>query len=258
MDIVRSADGTAIAVEIAGSGPGLVLVSGALGDRQAAGPLAAELAARFRVAAYDRRGRGDSGDNQPYAVEREVEDLAAVIGALGTEAFVYGVSSGAALTIRGVAAGLPVPRMALWEPPFRGASAPPEPRGYVDRLRSLTAAGRPGEALEYFLTAAVGLPAAAVDQMREQPSWAGLERVSPTLVYDALVMGQSRLPADLLGSIEVPALVLNSSSTAPWLAESAEAAARALPRGEHRVLEGGFHAVAPEVLAPVLAGFFAG
>ena len=157
-------------------------MAGALSTRAGAAAIAAQLAASFTAVAYDRRGRGDSGDEQPYAVEREIEDIAALIGALGGSAFVFGHSSGAVLSLRATAAGLPIPRLALYEPPFIvDDSRPLQPPGYVEHLEALLAAGRRGDAVAYFLTASVGMPEAAVAGMRADPSWPGLEALAHTI-----------------------------------------------------------------------------
>jgi pimeloyl-ACP methyl ester carboxylesterase len=256
MEKVGSQDGTAIAYEVRGEGPPVVLVGGGFNDRHSAEDLAQALSADFTAVTYDRRGRGDSGDTAPYAVEREIEDLAAVIEAAGGGAFVYGNSSGAVLALRAAAAGAAIRRLALPEPPFRVEGAPPQPEGYLSTLVELTSTGRNGDAVEYFMTRAVGLPPEAVAQTRQSPAWPALERLAPTLVYDAHVMVDSQLPTALLSRIATPALLVDSASSPPWLRAAASATADALPAGEHRSLEGAFHTIPPEVLAPVVAEFF--
>lgn len=163
MNIVTSKDGTTIAFDRYGDGPPLIMVDGALGHR-AFNPGAAEIAgmlgSRFTLIFYDRRSRGDSGDTLPYAVEREIEDIAVLIDEVGSPAYLYGISSGAVLALRATAAGLPVAKLALYEPPFIvNDGRPPLPDDYIEHLDELIAAGRRGEAVEYFMTAAVGLPA---------------------------------------------------------------------------------------------------
>jgi pimeloyl-ACP methyl ester carboxylesterase len=257
MESTTSRDGTTIAFDATGSGPTLVLVGGALSERKAAAGLAAALAPHFRAVSYDRRGRGDSADTQPYAVERELEDLTAVIAANGGEpAFVYGKSSGGALALAGAAAGLPIRSLAILEPPFRAEGAPVLPADYVETLRRLVVAGRSSEVLEYFMTVAVGLPAAAIEQSKQQPFWTAMETLSPTLVYDGLVLGDNRLPLATLANVAIPALVIDSTGSAPWLRATASAIAAAMPNARHMSLDGGFHDVSPEILAPVLTEFF--
>src|SRR5947199_6861992 len=123
MRTVISKDGTALAFDQSGQGPALILVAGATATRLAEAALSAHLAPHFTVFAYDRRGRGDSGDTAPYAVEREVEDLEALIREAGGSAFVFAISSGAALALEAAASRLNVKKLALYEPPFMVGNA---------------------------------------------------------------------------------------------------------------------------------------
>src|ERR671937_2228400 len=169
---VRSKDGTTIAFDQPGDGPSIILVGGAMSTRSASVPLAALLAPHFTVFAYDRRGRGASGDTAPYAVEREVDDLDALISAAGGSAFVFGHSSGAVLALEAAARGLAITKLALYEPPFIvDDSRPPLPKDYVAHLTELVSSGRRGEAVAYFMTTRVGLPVDAVAQMCHDPMW---------------------------------------------------------------------------------------
>jgi pimeloyl-ACP methyl ester carboxylesterase len=251
---VNSADGTRIACDQVGAGPALVLVDGALCHRTAgpAGPLAAQLADRFTVHTYDRRGRGESTDTAPHAVAREVEDLRAVIAHAGGRAFVYGISSGAALALAAAAVDPGITALALYEPPFL-----PGGGEYRARLTDLLAAGRTEDALTLFLTT-VGLPEPAVAGMRAQPGWAALVAIAPTLAYDAAVLDDGDVPRELAARVRVPALVLSGDASPQDLQGAAKATADALPAGEHRTLPGQTHDVAPDALAPVLAEFFGG
>jgi hypothetical protein len=258
MSQLTSADGTTIACEHTGSGPALVLVDGAMCYR-AAGPLrplAAQLKDNFTVWTYDRRGRGESGDTPPYAVEREIEDLQAVIAQAGGRANVYGISSGAALALAAAAAGSGIAALALYEPPFL-AEAGDGVRGkeYTERLRDLLGAGRNGDAVALFM-AHVGLPAQVIDGMRAQPGWASLEAIAPTLAYDDEVLAGGGVPRDLARTIAVPALVLAGSASPQGLQQAAKATADAIPAAGHRTLDGQTHDVAPDALAPVLTAFF--
>ncbi|MEV7179672.1 alpha/beta hydrolase [Kitasatospora sp. NPDC093679] len=257
MPVLTSTDGTRIAYEYGGAGPALVLVDGALCHRSAR-PLAALLERDFTVYAYDRRGRGDSGDTPPYAVDREVEDLRAVVAAAGGRAAVHGTSSGAALVLRSAAAEPGITRISLYEPPFVAeAGLAAEAKEYSARLHELLAAGRRGDAVALFMTHA-GVPAQAVAGMRTQPHWPAFEAIAPTLGYDDAVLADGSVPRDLARRVGVPALVLAGGASPPVLQEAARAAAEALPGAVHRVLEGQTHDVAAEALAPVLAGFFLG
>ncbi|MEV0347276.1 alpha/beta hydrolase [Nonomuraea sp. NPDC050680] len=260
MHTVLSADGTRIAYDRSGSGPALIYVTGALCDRSTGAPLAALLAPYFTVFTYDRRGRGDSGDTAPYQVEREVEDLAAVIAEAGGAAAAYGMSSGAALALRAAAQGVAITRLALFEPPYSpdDADRPARARAYEAELTELLTAGRRGDAVELFMTT-VGLPAELIGRMRGAPMWPALEALAPTLAYDAAVMGNgstgSALPVELAAKVGVPVLVADGGAGPAWLRDMARRLADALPEGRHRTLEGQTHDVDPQVLAPVLREF---
>jgi pimeloyl-ACP methyl ester carboxylesterase len=254
---VQSSDGTAIAYERSGSGSPVIVVGGAFNDRATAAPLATELAGRFTVYTYDRRGRGDSGDTAPYAVVREVADLDALIRVAGGSAALYGVSSGAVLALEAAAYGQPVSRLALFEPPIpMDAEGTHRPAAISAQLAELTSAGRNGDAVELFMTRAVGLPAEAVAGMRQAPMWPGLEKMAPTLVYDTTITEGVSWPDQRLAAVPVPALVVDSDASPDWLRTSARTLAGALVNGRYRTLEGQFHEVPPAVLAPALTEFF--
>jgi pimeloyl-ACP methyl ester carboxylesterase len=246
---ITSADGTTIGVTQAGRGPALVLVDGAMCYR-AAGPLAA-LAARlvdhFTVYTYDRRGRGASGDTLPYAVEKEVDDLRAVLEFAGGSAFAYGISSGGALVLRSVAAGLDWSRIALYEVPYLG-----DKTEYSRELRERLATGG---AVEFFMTN-VGVPAEAIAGMQASPAWPVFEAIAPTLGYDDQVLGDGRVPRDDTAAVKVPTLVLDGGASPASLRDAAAALAAAIPQAEHRTLPEQTHDVAPDSLAPELIRFF--
>ncbi|MFB4310232.1 alpha/beta fold hydrolase [Actinomadura sp. GTD37] len=259
METVYSKDGTRIAFDRTGAGPALVLVGGALNDRGSGAALAALLAGRHTVLAYDRRGRGDSGDTPPYSVDREIEDLAAVLGAAGGSAAVYGMSSGAVLALRAAARGLPVTRLALFEPPFHTGHDDrlTRSRAYNTELTGLLADGRRGDALALFM-GGVGMPAEMIAQARNAPVWPALEALAPTLAYDSAVMddaGGGAIPTALIERVTAPALVMDGGDSPAWMRDTAHRVAALLPAGTHRTLDGQTHDVAPGALAPVLAGF---
>lgn len=263
MDTVTSRDGTPIAFDRSGEGPAMILVTGALSTRAACVPLAALLAPRFTVYAYDRRGRGDSGDTPPYAVEREVEDLDALINAAGGSAFAFGHSSGAALALE-AARLLPgkITKLAVYEPPFIvDDSRPPLPKDYVDQIKERVAAGRRSDAVEYFMTAAVGVPGEMVAQLRRDSMWPGMEAVAHTLAYDGAIMGETMygqpLPAGRWAAVSIPTLVLDGGASPAFMHHGAEALLAALPNARRHTLAGQNHGADPEVVAPVLAEFFA-
>jgi acetyl esterase/lipase len=260
METVTSKDGTTLAFDATGEGPPVVMVAGALSPRLQNNSFAELLSVRFRVLNYDRRGRGDSGDTPPYAVEREIEDLAAIVETAGDGAAVLGFSSGGNLALRAAAAGVDISKLALWEPNFLVNDGRPRlPADYVDHLDELASSDRRGEAVEYFLTVAVGLPAEFVPPMRDMPMWPGMEAVAHTIAYDGRIVGDTMsgkpLAADRFAAVTVPTLVLIGGTT-PWLNDGGHALAEALPRGQLRQLDGQTHDVAPDVLVPALIDFF--
>ena len=256
METTTSKDGTKIAFDRLGEGPPVVLVTGGSVDRSSNAPLAAELADRFTVFNFDRRGRGDSGDTPPYAVDREIEDIEAVIAAAGGSTSLYGTSSGAALALEAAAHGVQVKKLALWEPPYSVDPNLRPPSDQVERYNEFLAAGRRGDAVEYFMTKVVGLPPEFVAEARTQPWWAAQEALAHTLPYDAIIMSDYSLPTERAASVSVPTLVVAGGSDMPWMRETANALADALPNGRARLLDGQGHNVDPAVLAPVLADFF--
>ena len=262
MSKVVSQDGTAIAFDQAGAGRPIILVDGAFGYR-AFGPmtqLAPLLAQHFTVFAYDRRGRGASGDTAPYAVEREIEDIAALISEAGGSAYVYGISSGAVLALKATSTLTGITKLAIYEPPFvLDDSRPAAPPDYLAQLKALLAAGRRGDMVAYFMTAGVGLPAEAVAPMRAMPMWPALESLAHTLIYDATCMGDFAVPtAVCVAAGRVPTLVLGGGASPAWLHHAVRAVADAIPAAQRRMLEGQTHEVAAAALAPVLEEFFQG
>jgi pimeloyl-ACP methyl ester carboxylesterase len=256
MNTVTSRDGTTIAFDRMGDGPPVILVSGGSTDRSANAPVATLLAPHLTVFNYDRRGRGPSGDTPPYAVEREVEDIDAVIGATGGSAFLYGTSSGAALALEAAASGLAISKLALWEPPFILDENLRPPKDQVEQYDTMIAEGRRGDAVEYFMTKVVGMPPEFVTDARTQPWWAATEALAHTLAYDATIMGDYSVPTERAVLVTAPTLVMVGGASFPFFRETAEALANVLPHGQTRILEGQTHDVDPAVLAPALKGFF--
>jgi pimeloyl-ACP methyl ester carboxylesterase len=259
MQKVTSKDGTDIVFDKLGDGPPVILVCGGSVDRMSNAPLAALLSEHFRVFNYDRRGRGESGDTQPYAVEREVEDLDAVISAAGGEACVYGTSSGGVLALE-AARTLPMPitKLALWEPPYIPEGYPRPPADTARTFSELVAAGRRGDAAEFFTAKVVGMPPEFVAQARNAPWWPAQEALAHTLAYDATIMGDYSLPRERVAAVTVPTLVIAGGASPPFMRVTAQALADILPNGQTRTLEGQTHDVAPHAIAPVLVEFFKG
>ncbi|MEV8375077.1 alpha/beta hydrolase [Kribbella sp. NPDC056861] len=258
MDHVISADGTSIAYDRLGDGPAVILVCGGSVDRMSNAPLAALLAEYYTVYNYDRRGRGDSGDAEVYAIEREFEDLDAMFAVAGGSAHLYGTSSGAALALLATAAGRPVNRLALWEPPYflDGAEGRPVP-DTASIYRAFVAEGRRDKAAEYFMAEVVRLPAEFVAQAKASPWWPVQEAIAHTLAYDATVMGSYDVPVEEIKAIHQPTRVLTGSVAWPWMADSNKVVAELLEDGSHVVLAEQQHNVDPAVLAPALKEFWA-
>jgi pimeloyl-ACP methyl ester carboxylesterase len=233
MDMVTSADGTTIAYEKAGSGQPIVLAAGAFNDHTRLQPLADALAGDFTVVSYDRRARGASGDTRPYAIDREVEDLAAVLGVVGGSAAVFGYSSGAVLALY-AATTLPITHLFLYEAPFAVGGV--TRRGDLpERLDALVRAGRPGDAVALFQTEGIGLPPEMVAQIRQSPMWPGLEAIAQSTVYDATITTELAAPTPAMAAVTVPTLVLTGAGTWPQLTR----AAKELGLGRHVEVPGG-------------------
>jgi pimeloyl-ACP methyl ester carboxylesterase len=260
----RSQDGTRIAFERFGDGEPLILVAGALQGRATYRPLAEQLAQHLTVFNYDRRGRGDSGDTAPYAVDREIEDLAALIaeargvGTRGTVS-VYGHSSGAALVLHAAARGLPIGKIVLHEPPFGSGSAEERQaeQAAAEEISALLAQRRHGDAVQAFLAPMGFLPPEVVDQLSQDSA---MRAHAPTLLYDPFKVMSERsrggeTPAEQAAGVATPALVLAGGASPEWMINTGKQIADALPNGRLRILDGQEHVVPPEILAPVLTEF---
>jgi pimeloyl-ACP methyl ester carboxylesterase len=255
---VKSADGTSIAFERTGKGIPLVLVGGAFCDRTARSsgtPLAALLAHRFTVFSWDRRGRRDSGDTPPWSIDRELEDLSAILAAAGGSAFVFGNSSGGLLALDAAARGHAIPKLAMYEPPV--ILDPGRAKGFeaiAKELEDATAADRRGDAAEIFLTKVMQVPTVA--QMRKAPMWPGLEAIANTLSYDVRITARGPARLDEAASVRAPTLTLDGSASPPWMRDSLRTLSSKLPNARHRTLEGQTHDVDITVLARALEEFF--
>jgi pimeloyl-ACP methyl ester carboxylesterase len=257
-----SADGTRIAYETAGNGPPLLIVGGAFSTRADARDLVGVLSGRFTAACLDRRGRGDSGDTPPYAPEREIDDLRAVIAALGESAFVHGHSSGGALSLDAVAAGLPITKLSVYEPPFTiDDSRPPYPDAFGDTLRHLVQAGRRGDAVAEFWRTGLLMPESEIEKARQAPFWPKLESLAHTLVYDYEILGDRISGRPLrkawADSITIPVLIFEGGDSPQTLRNVTAALESLLPNATKRTLEGQGHGAPADILAPILESFFA-
>ena len=256
MDHVISPDGTRIAYDRLGSGPAVVLIGAGPTDRRSEAPLAALLAEHFTVYNYDRRGRGDSGDTQPYATDREFEDLAAVIERAGGSVMCYGTSAGAIIAFQAAIGGLPITRIAAWEPPYIVPGArPPVPARYRDRQWALREQGRGGNMLELFFTEAIGMPADMMAGMKATPSWDAMAAGASCLAYDADMVGDFSLPQEQLNAVTMPVLVIDGT-TMPWVSAACQMLVGVLPDVTRATLYGQPHNVDPAAIAPVVTEFF--
>ncbi|MGH2536185.1 MAG: alpha/beta fold hydrolase [Candidatus Promineifilaceae bacterium] len=265
MSTVTSKDGTKIAYDKTGTGPAVILVNGAMSYR-AFDPTMAHLAdllgKDFAVYNYDRRGRGDSSDTQPFAKEREIEDLQALVDKAGGKAMVFGISSGSAVTLDTAAVTPDITMVAVYEPPFlvddgRLGVA----HDYVAHLNRLIADGKRDEAVEYFMTQAVGIPAEFVGGMKQDAAtWDKMTAIAHTIAYDgtfvADLMQNKPLPIGRWATVTVPVLVADGGASDAWIHNGADALAKMLPSATRRTLEGQSHMVTPEVLVLVLVEFF--
>ena len=258
MKKVLSKDGTAIAYDQTGKGRPVIMVDGALCSRTS-GPgmsLAPLLSQHFTVFVYDRRGRGDSGNTLPYAVEREVEDIAALIKEAGGPVHLFGHSSGAVLALQAAASGLNVEKVAAYEPPYvASGNGPRPPEDAATQLARLASAGRRSDALDYWMVKMIGQKAEDVASMRNAPFWPALEALAHTLAYDTTILGNWAVPA-WMASVRVPALVMDGGASPEYMRQAAQAVAKAIPQAQYRTLEGQTHGVAPEAIAPLLVEFF--
>ncbi|MFI9625638.1 alpha/beta fold hydrolase [Streptomyces sp. NPDC052042] len=257
MDKTLSCDGTPIAYRRRGDGPPVILVGGALSTAETEAPLAHLLAPRFGVVTYDRRGRGSSGDHGPYAVEREIEDLAALVTAVGGRASVFGVGAGGALAAEAAAAGVPIDLLAAYEPTYTpGAAGARFKASCTARLHRLLSTEDRAGAVELFLSV-TGVPADTIARTRRAPLWPGLVALAHTLAYDDALLGDGSIPAERFASVTARTLVVCGGSSSARARQSTHALAKAVPRARHRTLTGQTRDLAPQAVAPVLTEFFA-
>jgi pimeloyl-ACP methyl ester carboxylesterase len=255
---VTSNDGTKIAYDKVGQGPVVILVLGALNSRKSGAKLAKLLAPHFTVISYDRRGRGGSTDTAPYAPEREVEDIAALIDEVEGSVSLYGHSSGAAIVLEAaIKLSKQVKKLAIYEAPYSvGKDAVKASKEYDRQLKKLLAAGHNEDAVALFVHN-VGVSDKQIQAMKRMPMWRGLEALAPTLAYDSDVLGEGHaLPTAHLAAITRPTLVMHGGAGAPSMRDVAQAISEAIPKAQFRTLAGQTHGVSPKALAPVLTEFF--
>jgi pimeloyl-ACP methyl ester carboxylesterase len=253
---VKSSDGTSIAFDRLGDGSPVILTSGAFNTRDTTAPLAAALQGRFTVFNYDRRGRGESGDTLPYSLERELEDIDALIAEASGSAAVFGYSSGATLALKAAAHGLSISKLVLYDAPFVvDDSYEPLPADFADQLAELIGAGQRGDAVELYQRVAVGIPEQVVAQMRQAPFRPALEAMAHTLVYEAKVIGDRTLPTDLVSRVTAPTLVIDGEHSPPIMHSAARVLSETLADARRCTLGGQGHDIDPDATAAVLAEF---
>ncbi|MBO2448247.1 alpha/beta hydrolase [Actinomadura barringtoniae] len=258
MDTTTSQDGSRIAYESFGNGPAVILIGGAFNNRGSVSALAQALTGH-RAIVYDRRGRGDSNDKATgFDPAREIEDIAALIEAVGGQASLFGHSSGAVLAIAAALHGLPVTSLMAYEPPYAVDGARPLPRPEVrGQIEALVAKYDRDGAAALFLEGQVGVPAQVVAEMRKSPMWADMITLAHTLPYDVAICGPELALPDGLGDLATPTLAISGDRTQPWMTVAAKAFAAAVPNGQYVSIPGEDHSVLhrPENLAPTLNNF---
>jgi pimeloyl-ACP methyl ester carboxylesterase len=258
MPTTTSKDGTTITYEKTGNGPNVILVNGALAHRNLNGEedLASGLSKNFTVIYYDRRGRGESSDTAPYAVEREIEDIEALINEAGGRVCLYGSSSGASLALLAAEKLGPgkIIKLALYEPPYDSGDT----RQYAkekNRINELIVRRRPGDAVEVFLKSR-GFPDEAVQGMKESPEWKEIERVGPTLVYDFEVLDDGMIPVEVATNVAVPTKIMVGEKSFDFMHETANKLSQVIPDSHRKTLKDQTHEVSPEAMAQELMEFF--
>jgi pimeloyl-ACP methyl ester carboxylesterase len=256
MPKVTSKDGTTIAYDKKGQGPTLILVLGALNRRSQGKKLTELLSDRFTVISYDRRGRGDSTDTQPYKTDKEVEDVEALIDELGGNAYLYGHSSGCVLALMAAQElGSRVAGLALYELPYNAdPSAQKVSEAYRKELKQLLAKDERGDAVELFVKS-VGVTEKQVEAMKRLPMWKGLTGMALTLAYDTIEL-MEQYPALNTKIIDTNTLVMYGAASPAFMGDTAQKLSQTMPHAQLRSLEGQTHDVKAGVLAPVLADFF--
>lgn len=258
-----SKDGTKIAYSKTGNGKPLILVDGAFCHRKfgANEKLPQHLSDNFTVYSYDRRGRSESGNTLPYSPQKEYEDLQAVINEAGGNAYVYGISSGAALALEAANAGVKMEKLALYEAPYiTDDSRSPFPENYLKSLTEFAEQGENAKAVKYFMRTGIGVPAFVVWMMQLMPAWKQMKQLAHTLPYDTEILGDTGsgkpFNKEKWSNVTMPTLVLSGNKSAKWSQNSMQHLATVLPNAKHHTLKGQSHIVNPKVLAQELILFF--
>ncbi|HMK03471.1 MAG TPA: alpha/beta hydrolase [Ferruginibacter sp.] len=258
---VRSKDGTRIVFSKTGAGPAIIIVNGALSYRAVYddSSLMSALSKTFTIYTYDRRGRGESSDTRPYHVDREIEDLEALIEDAGGSARIYGSSSGAALSLLAAArlGKAKVPQLVLYEPPYVSVSEK-DKQHFTEqgkRIVELVSKGNRGDAISFHF-AAIGTPPEALEKLRRSPEWPLMESVEPTLAYDYAILDDGAIPVDAAKKIAMPALVMSGEKSVDVMGEAAKKLAGIMPDAQWKTLKGQAHQPSPEILATALKEFF--
>ncbi|MEO6394724.1 MAG: alpha/beta hydrolase [Devosia sp.] len=262
MAFVTSKDGTSIGYSVVGTGPPIVLVDGAMCWRAMgpATPLAEELKDRFTVYTYDRRGRGESGDTKPYAIQREVEDLEAVIAAAGGSVAIYAISSGVALALEAANSISGITSLVLYEAPiFTDTTRKPVPANYVQRMDALLARGDNAGAVKHFMQNGINVPWFGLLMMQLFGMFKKMAVVGPTLPYDTALVypfwNHRPIPKGRWAKATMPALVVGGGKSDAWMQNAQKAIADNLPNATHKTLAGQNHMVAASAIAPLIKEF---
>lgn len=256
VETVISVDDVPITYQKSGSGPPVVMTGGGLNNAAMFAELVDQLSPNFTVYNYDRRGRGRSGDGNPdeFTVDLELADMEAVVRAAGEGCYLFANCTGGMLAVHAAARGLPVAKMALYEPPFE---SPPVSDDYMDRLRALLAEDRRADAVELFYRESVRFSEETISYFKQHPIWDAFLALAPTLVYDcALGIDYSPVPIDLLPSIEIPTLVIDGGDSPQWIFAACESLADGLPNGTHHREPGESHVLNQKTTGPLITSFF--
>jgi len=258
MKTATSKDGTILAYDVYGTGKPLIYITGASCFRNFK-PIVDDaklFANEFRVYNYDRRGRGDSGDTPPYAMEREIEDIEAIIDAAGGKAFLFGHSSGGVLALEAASKlGTKVEKIVIYDPPYVHTEI--EKAKYqtlADTVSSLLAKGENKRAMKVFLSG-IGMPKLFVWLLPIFPGWKTMHSLAPTLTYD-IELTKDFPPLDRFKHIETPVIVLVGEKSPESMHAIGSQIAAAIPHAVFEKIVGQDHMVSAKVLLPKLTKFF--